>query len=161
MDNTIFVEIQRCREVAWAWGLVAGLFVFYLVFGRLHRLIWLIGAFQLGLMVWFIWVGRMTTAMTPQEIRIRGFPINIPYDIPVDSIREFQAIQYRPIQDYGGWGYRHSPQGIAFSCYGDRGVQLILTNDKRVLIGSQRADELAAAIDQAKRTAQGRLSGGK
>jgi hypothetical protein len=36
--------------------------------------------------------------------------------------------------------------GKAYSAYGTVGVQLWLKGDKRVLIGSQRSDELADAL---------------
>lgn len=52
------------------------------------------------------------------------------------------------------WGICYSlGQGWAFNGSGHQGVQLDLTNDKRILIGAQRIDELARAIGQAKRQA--------
>jgi hypothetical protein len=39
---------------------------------------------------------------------------------------------------------------MAYNVRGDRGVQLVLRDGRRVLIGSQRADELAKAIAEAK-----------
>ena len=41
-------------------------------------------------------------------------------------------------------------RGKAYNVSGNEGVQLELTNGKRILIGSQRADELADAIKRAK-----------
>jgi hypothetical protein len=55
---------------------------------------------------------------------------------------------YRPILEYGGWGVRYSfvRKGWAYTVSGNRGVQLQLANGKRILVGSQRAEELARAI---------------
>ena len=39
---------------------------------------------------------------------------------------------------------------MAYNVSGNRGVQPVFSNGKRLLIGSQRPDELAAAISQAK-----------
>jgi hypothetical protein len=41
-------------------------------------------------------------------------------------------------------------KGWAYNVRGNRGVQLELANGKRILIGSQRAEELAGAIGEAK-----------
>lgn len=66
-----------------------------------------------------------------------------------DRIASYEARTYRPIREYLGWGVRFGPSGTAYSMSGDRGVQLILGDGSRVLIGSQRADEFAAAMDAA------------
>jgi hypothetical protein len=64
------------------------------------------------------------------------------------EIRTCEARTYQPIREYGGWGIRAGRGGMAYNVTGDRGVQLELVNGKRLLIGSQRAGELAAAIHQ-------------
>ncbi len=54
---------------------------------------------------------------------------------------------YSPITEYGGWGIRWSPhRGWAYNVGGSKGVQLGRANGKRILIGSQRADELAQVM---------------
>ena len=64
----------------------------------------------------------------------------------------WEARTYRPLLEYGGWGIRYAPfgKGWAYNVHGSQGVQLELTNGKRILIGSQRAEELARAIGEAK-----------
>jgi hypothetical protein len=64
--------------------------------------------------------------------------------IGFSEIASAEATTYRPLRDFGGWGYRLGPGGKAFNMRGDRGVRLVLKNGDRVLIGSQQADELAA-----------------
>lgn len=66
--------------------------------------------------------------------------------IGFDDIESASPVTYRPIRDYGGWGYRLSREGKAYNMQGDRGVQLHLKNGGRVLVGSQRPEELASAI---------------
>jgi hypothetical protein len=61
-----------------------------------------------------------------------------------------EARTYRPIREYGGWGIRMSRTGKAYNVKGDRGVQLVFTDGRRLLLGSQQADELASAINGAK-----------
>ena len=62
------------------------------------------------------------------------------------DIEHCEARTYRPIVEYGGWGIRWGLRGKAYNVRGNRGVQLELSNGKRLLIGSQRADGLAEAI---------------
>lgn len=49
---------------------------------------------------------------------------------------------YNPIADYGGWGYRNGSQGKAYNTKGSVGLQLIFKDGSRLLIGSQKKDEL-------------------
>jgi hypothetical protein len=53
---------------------------------------------------------------------------------------------YDPLREFGGWGIRKGKMGQAFTFRGRDGVQLELRSGKRVLIGSQQAAGLAAAI---------------
>lgn len=78
-------------------------------------------------------------------VRIRMLPFANRTIDPAQIVR-WEARTYRPIREYGGWGVRFGPRGRAYNVSGDRGVELTLTNGKRVLIGSQRSEELAAAI---------------
>jgi hypothetical protein len=55
---------------------------------------------------------------------------------------------YRPLREYGGWGVRYGRTGKAYNVSGNRGVQLKLSSGKGLLIGSQRAEELAQAIQE-------------
>jgi hypothetical protein len=68
------------------------------------------------------------------------------------QIARWEARTYRPIRDYGGWGVRFGPRGRAYNVSGNRGVEITLANGKRVLVGSQRADDLAAAIARIAKT---------
>jgi hypothetical protein len=66
--------------------------------------------------------------------------------IPWDQIRSVETRTYRPIKDFGGWGVRWAARGIVYHARGNRGVRLVLASGERVLIGSQRPDDLARAI---------------
>ena len=66
--------------------------------------------------------------------------------IPGDQVRSVETRTYRPIRDFGGYGVRWAARGIVYHARGNRGARLVLASGERVLIGSQRADELARAI---------------
>jgi len=92
---------------------------------------------------------KMITEVRKDRIRIRYFPLYTRI-ISTGEIQTYEACKFRPLLDYGGWGIRWAGRrGMAYNVYGNEGVQLELTNGKKLLIGSQKAEELAAAIKQA------------
>jgi hypothetical protein len=65
--------------------------------------------------------------------------------VPLSAIRAAEAVEYNPL-DYGGYGIRSGPGGLAYIADGNRGVQLELNDGRKLLIGSQRPSELARAL---------------
>jgi hypothetical protein len=63
------------------------------------------------------------------------------------DIVRVEPCRYRPLREYGGWGVRRGPGGSAYNVSGNRGVRLYLSDGTRLLIGSQRERDLAAAIE--------------
>ncbi|HUO28396.1 MAG TPA: DUF6141 family protein [Bryobacteraceae bacterium] len=95
--------------------------------------------------VWFLNMKLVT------EVREQGLYIDFIWlwperTIPWDEIRSLETRTYRPVRDFGGWGVRWAARGIVYHARGNRGVRLILASGERVLIGSQRPEELANAI---------------
>jgi Ca2+/Na+ antiporter len=64
------------------------------------------------------------------------------------DIASANARQYSPIGEFGGWGIRYGfgNTGRAYNARGNQGVQLIFKDGKKLLIGSQHAEELANLI---------------
>lgn len=94
---------------------------------------------------------HMRTTVTQDGVTISLFHV-FSTSIPADTIAATEAIEYNPLGDFGGWGLRFGPQGRAYSIRGDEGVQLTLSDGRKILIGSQRPDALHRAI-QATRAA--------
>jgi hypothetical protein len=90
---------------------------------------------------------KLVTIVYPEGIHIRFFPLSSRH-IPFDNIISCKVRTYKPIREYGGWGIRFSRKGRAYNVSGDRGVQLELTKGTPVLIGSQKAEQLADAINK-------------
>lgn len=89
---------------------------------------------------------RLDVEVTPLELRVRFFPL-LRKQWTLDQISSCEARTYRPVAEYGGWGIRYGfGHGWAYNVKGNRGVQLVLTDGTKVLIGSQRPEELEAAI---------------
>ena len=92
--------------------------------------------------------GKLVTEVQESLLFVQHYPLSRLRGIAYSSISECYARTYRPIREYGGWGVRFgfSGRGGAYNVSGNRGVQLVFTHEKPLLIGSQRADELAQAI---------------
>ncbi len=95
----------------------------------------------------FIASMKLVVEVRNDALSIHFFPIK-KMQIPYASIVRFQARDYRPVKEYGGWGVKFSwsRNARAFTVSGHRGVEIFLDNGERVMLGSQRPDELAAVL---------------
>ena len=92
---------------------------------------------------------KLETEVHPDGLYIRFFPFHLHFiKFSPDDLSEFYARQYKPIREYGGWGIRCGlfGKGKAYNVSGNKGVQLVFNNGKKLLIGSRRAQELEQAI---------------
>ena len=151
MDNSNFIEIQQFRQ-GWLLAIVlaALIYIGFMVFRNwpmsgTNMLIYGAIALALVLVPVFILSIKMVTEVKNDAIHIRFFPLKREI-IPFSEIAKCDARQYSPIKEYGGWGIRYGTKGMAYNVSGDRGVQLELVNGKRLLIGSQRSEELVKTI---------------
>ena len=158
----IFREEQQFRQ-RWLWLVIvatAGIawygFASQVVMGRpfgdnpassmMLTVIWL--AFGIGMPVFFRLL-RLVTVVSPAGVHFRFAPFHFSYRVlPPVYIRAYEARTYRPLVEYGGWGIRSGRGGDAYNVSGDRGVQFVLEGGKRILIGTQRAEEFVAALDR-------------
>ena len=94
----------------------------------------------------FAAVARMITEVRPGVLRVRVYPFRW-VKILLSDIRDAEPRQYSALREYGGWGIRTSlKNGRAYNASGNRGIQLVLSDGRRVLIGTQEPDQLMAAL---------------
>ena len=91
---------------------------------------------------------KLQTEVRPDGIYVRFFPFHIHFKrFAREDLSEYYARQYKPIREYGGWGIRCSIRnGKAYNVSGNKGVQLVFSTGKKLLIGSQKPEQLEAAI---------------
>ena len=88
-----------------------------------------------------------------------------------EDIAKAYIRKYKPVVEYGGWGIQDGNDGLnllgntrfsvgkikflqketnnmAYNMSGNIGLQLVLKNDKKVLIGTQKQDELLEVVKQ-------------
>ena len=166
--NRPCVEVQQFRQ-PWLWVLLI-----IVEAGCLAALIPLImraqssGEMPVGLVI--VLITMLTTGpallllflLLKMETRVDDEGITISFQpfskrqISLQDIEQCEARQYRPIREYGGWGLRWGWNGWAYNVRGNLGVQLVLTGNRRVMIGSQRAEELAATINSRRKSLSGK-----
>ncbi len=164
-DNTnlLYREVQHFRQV-WLWILVLSVALFA-IYGMVQQLILgkpfgnnpapdivliiIVVIFGFGFPILFHMM-NLTTEVRSDGLYIRFFPLHLSFHkTPLEDLSRYEVRTYSPLKEYGGWGIRYGAKGKAYNVRGNRGVQLELSNGKRVLIGSQKPEELAEAIDTA------------
>lgn len=157
-----FHEVQRFGQW-WLWVIVLGIaalmwygFIEQILLGRPFGdhpapsalLIVFFALFGLG-MPWLFVVANLRTVVRPDGVYVRLFPFHLrDVRIAPEEVAGVSAGIYSPLMDYGGWGIRMGRGGKAYNASGNQGARLELVNGQHLLIGSQRAPELAAAIER-------------
>ena len=158
---SLYREIQHFRQV-WLWALV--LFISLLsLYGAFQQLILrepfgnnpapdsmmvvLAIIFGIGLPL-FMYMTNLTTEIRSDGLYFRFSPFHRSFHrIAAEEIKRYEACNYSPIRDYGGWGIRYGRKGKAYNVSGNRGVQLELSKGKHLLVGSQKPEELVEALN--------------
>jgi hypothetical protein len=159
IGKAVFHEVQPLRNW-WIWLLILipvalawWLFVAQVVLGTsigdnppsniVALAIWLVFGIGLPLSTYY---AKLITDVQTDGVFVRFFPLYSRI-IALGDIVTYEARQYRPLVEYGGWGIRigrHKKR--AYTMGGNKGVELELTDGTLLLIGSQRPEELANAI---------------
>jgi hypothetical protein len=104
-------------------------------------------------MVVVFFLFQMTTEVVPTHVGVWfGWVPTYRRVVPVASIKKIEVVTFRPIADYGFWGIRSGRDGErVLIARGNHGVRLELADGSKLLIGSQRPESLATAIERAMR----------
>jgi hypothetical protein len=94
---------------------------------------------------------RLATELRPAEIAVGLRGLWRKRRIPLDQVRAAREVQYDPIREFGGYGFRSGRRGQAYIASGTRGVELELRDGRKVLIGSQDPGQLAKRITACRR----------
>ena len=149
-----FREVQSFRQ-PWLWAILGGSFAVSAYFAW-HKA-WprdagtaVTSVLVPGLLLLWFYLIHLVTEVYDDEIKVQFVGMWRAKHIPIRDVQRVEAVTYRPIREYGGWGMRMGASGWAYNASGNRGVRLQFAGGRDFLIGSQRAEELAQAI-QARR----------
>lgn len=90
---------------------------------------------------------RLDTQIRQDGVYVRFLPFYLTFKVyQWRDISKCYVRQYSPIEEYGGWGFRIGPSGKAFNVSGDRGLQLELKDQTKMLIGTNNPLELTEVL---------------
>lgn len=97
---------------------------------------------------------RLITVHIRTDLRGRRLTVAMKGLFRCTRIRLADVARAEPVEydaaEYGGYGIRNGPRGKAYIASGKRAVHLQLRDGREFLIGSQRPDELARKINEAR-----------
>ena len=110
--------------------------------------LWIIWLFVILLISLLVSI-ELTTIINKNGIHIRMRPF-VNKHIAWEDLEEVHIRQYKPLKEYGGYGIRFGKKGTAYNVKGTMGLQLVLKNGKRILVGTQKASELESLLKRMK-----------
>ena len=97
----------------------------------------------------FIFSIQLKTRIDEKGVHYQFFPFNRKLKlISWNEIENCYCRKYKPLLEYGGWGYRTTLRsGRARNIKGNLGVQIIFKNGKKLLLGTQKQDEVKMVLE--------------
>lgn len=156
MEEPLFEESQKFNQ--W-WMILFFIFFNFFVLSSIfnlfsndtfgeNRIVAIIFALIILLVDYLLLSMKLNTKIYKEYILIKFFPFIRNKKIYFSEIESFEIRKYNPIREYGGWGYRIGifGKGIAYNIKGNMGLQLIYKNKKKLLIGTQKPEELKQVL---------------
>ena len=99
---------------------------------------------------------KLKTRIDEKGITYQFSPIHLkPKVIPWQNISKCYVREYSPILEYGGWGLRGlfrskllrmGEKGKAYNVRGTIGIQLVLVDESKILIGTQKTEQAKEVV---------------
>jgi hypothetical protein len=95
---------------------------------------------------------KLKTRIDETGIHYQFFPFHFSTKtIPWLEIKSVNTRKYYAITEYGGWGLKsgflsRKSKGIAYTVSGDQGIQLVMKNGEKILIGTNKENDIIAVL---------------
>jgi len=155
----VFLEVQRFDQ--W-WFRLLMLLVSAIIAGSLIKsypniesdpvAFWTVlgsSLFVIALSVAMLFLLKLETKIDEQGIYYRFWPLKSKL-INWRDIDKCFVRTYRPLHEYGGWGYRtniFSNKGSAVNVKGNIGIQIVFKRGKQFLIGNQKKKDAKKVLE--------------
>lgn len=154
-----FEEVQKVRQ-PWIWLLLSMAFAGLVLMGA-HQIVFkqtfgenlltissiVFISLLLALVTVLIYKADLVTKIDEYGIHYRFFPLQIKFrTIFWKEIGEVYIREYDALSEYGGWGVKFGSYGNAYTVKGRYGLQMELSDDRSILLGTQKPIELERLI---------------
>ena len=148
-ENSTFYEKQSFRQW-WLWLIlifVLGFTIYNFVDNNESFSTGeMIASFAVTAIIFILFfIIKLETKIDELGVRVRLFPFHLQFKyFPWKTIQKAYIREYSPIGEYGGWGLRLGlfGKGKAYNVSGNMGLQLIFNDNKKLLIGTQKSQEM-------------------
>lgn len=152
-SKVLFSEKQQFRQW-WLWLFLLALngFVFYKIvickdYGTAQNWYELLPLSILFILAFFFWMIKMETEIKEDGIYISFYPLLTKTKFyPWDKIEKIEINKNYSVLSYGGWGVRLG----AYTVSGNKGFQIHFKNETKILIGTQKPEEIETILNQLK-----------
>lgn len=171
MEKIIYKEEQFFRESFVIWIMIASWLSMFIIFGygfyqQLYlgkpfgddpssdqKLLWggLGSIFVMSLVFALMLYSHLVTEIWTDGIRYKFPPlIRKTRFIPISEIASVEVGKYRPLGEFGGWGWRRRPlsRKTAYNIVGNKGMRIVFKEGKQIVFGTQKQDELKRAVNK-------------
>lgn len=152
-----FSEKQKFRQW-WLWVILIGVLLVPVILTLVNKPAQadlfteiMIGLIAPAVIVLLFVIMELRTQVNEQGIFYRFFPIHFQVlIINWDEVKKAYVRKYSPLGDFGGWGIRLGlgGKGKAYNVDGNMGLQIELRTGKKILIGTQKPEEMQALLVQ-------------
>jgi hypothetical protein len=131
-------------------GILLAAFIFNIIYQK-GNFTGISGAFLIGFIVSALGIIVTNTKMVTQ-IRNDGIYVRFPPFQPgykkilYKDVKQIYLRKYNAVSEYMGWGIRTGPMGRAYIVAGDIGIQIVLKNNYKILIGTQQSEKVDAIL---------------
>jgi hypothetical protein len=95
----------------------------------------------------FILSIKLETEIREDGIYVRFFPIYKQFRFYTwEAIEQAYVRTYKPLAEYGGWGLRGFGNNRALNISGKEGLQLVMKDGRKLLVGTEKPQEIAEAL---------------
>ena len=137
----LFEENQKFTQW-WVWVLL--LWVSYSLAISINNRFSLLIALLIPILFYLL---ELRIKVSKEGLYYRFFPFHYKsYCIKINEIEKIEALKYRPLGDYVGWGIRYGFKGKCYNVKGNLGVKVFLKNGSYILFGSQKHEELEKSL---------------
>jgi hypothetical protein len=153
--NTVFIEQQGFSQ-GWLRYLLPALILIAIVLSIVQYFTKeeslgeaVIAIVLLSILSLFIFSIRMETKIKTDGIYVRFSPFHIKAKFySWEVIHQAFIREYNPLREYGGWGIRMGlfGHGWAYNVSGTTGIQLIMKDGMKLLIGTRQPHKAAEAL---------------